>query len=477
MHPAVRKSLRVLLLLCLPLLGWLGWSAWEAAEVVTAYKAKVVCSGVFVSHRSLESLVSEDVSAFAWAGVDVNWSRKSASSSFFGLARREAVFRNGLGCTLLLGGRLFDPRAESDDAPDPSPARDASLPWPTGDDIEPAWASSGIDRDKLARAIHGAFVEPDGGPPRRTRAVVVLYGGDLVAERYAPGFSASTPLPGWSMTKSVIHALLGVLVAEGKLDPHSPPSVPEWSDPADPRHAITLDQLLGMSSGLEFDERYLPPSQATTMLFATADAGGYAASMSLESPPGSTWKYSSGTTNILSRMIRGIVGEGQYARFPRQALFDRIGMASAIIEPDPSGTFVGSSFMYATARDWARFGLLYLRDGVWEGERILPAGWVDLARTPTPLSSKGRYGAHFWLNAGDPPGSSNRIWPGLPADAFFASGFQGQTVLIIPSRDVVLVRLGLTEERSGFDLEPFADGVLQAIPPPKSPSPLDGENP
>ncbi len=483
----MRRTLKkALLLAAVGFLLWFGWSVWRAAGVVTAYKAKMVCSGVFVSHRSLESLVSEDVAAFSWAGVDVNWTRKSASSSFVGLVRREAVFRNGLGCTLELGPRLSDPRAEDDDGSDFSGPHSAGLPWPVGDEIEPTRDASGIDREKLARVIHEAFLEPDTGAPRRTRAVVVLYGGDLVAERYAPGFSASTPLPGWSMTKSVIHALLGVLVAEGRLDPNEPPPIPEWSDPSDPRHSITLDQLLRMSSGLEFEERYLPPSQATTMLFATTDAGAYAASMPLESPPGTQWKYSSGTTNILSRMLRDLVGEKRYARFPRQALFDPIGMASAILEPDPSGTFVGSSFMYATARDWARFGLLYLRDGVWEGRRILPPGWADQARTPSPLSSKGRYGAHFWLNAGDPPGSSNRIWPSLPADAFFASGFQGQTVLIIPSRDLVLVRLGLTEDRAAFDMESFAAGVLQALPTPPgveateptpNRSPSDGERP
>jgi hypothetical protein len=179
------------------------------------------------------------------------------------------------------------------------------------------------------------------------------------------------------MTKSVTNALVGILVGQGKLSVDEPAPVPEWSGPDDPRGAITLDQMLRMSSGLEFGEIYEDPrSDVCLMLFSVRDAAAYAADKPLETGPGGKWYYSSGTTNIISRIVRDSVGgtQADYFAFPRRALFDRIGMRSAIIEPDPSGTFVGSSYMYATARDWARFGLLYLQDGVWEGERILPEG-------------------------------------------------------------------------------------------------------
>ena len=195
---------------------------------------------------------------------------------------------------------------------------------------------------------------------------------------------------GWSMTKSVTNALIGILVKQGKLSLDQLAPVPEWSDPADPRHAITLDQLMRMSSGLEFSEDYADLTTGVTqMLYNTDDMGAYAAAAPLEAEPDGVWNYSSGTANIVSRIVRDTVGgsDEEYLTFPRRALFDPIGMTSAVMEPDASDTFVGSSYMYATARDWARFGLLFLQDGMWEGERILPEGWVDYSITPTPLSA------------------------------------------------------------------------------------------
>ncbi len=221
-----------------------------------------------------------------------------------------------------------------------------------------------------------------------------------------------------------------------------------------------------MSSGLEFSEDYADLTTGVTqMLYNTDDMGAYAAAAPLEAEPDGAWNYSSGTANIVSRIVRDTVGgsDQDYLMFPRRVLFDRIGMASAVMEPDASDTFVGSSYMYATGRDWARFGLLFLQDGMWDGERILPEGWVDYSTTPTPLSF-GEYGAHWWLNAGEPGQPETKEWPDLPADIYRASGHDGQSVTVIPSRDMVIVRLGVSRDDETWDLGEFLADILEAVP-------------
>jgi CubicO group peptidase (beta-lactamase class C family) len=265
------------------------------------------------------------------------------------------------------------------------------------------------------------------------------------------------------MTKSVVNALVGVLVKQGKVSLSDSVPIPEWKRASDPRRRITLEQLLHMTSGLQFDEDYGNPlSDVTTMLFGVPDAAAYAAAKPLEAEPGARWSYSSGTTNIIAYAIRQIVGDSDYLEFPRRALFDRLSMTSAVMETDASGTFVGSSFMYATARDWARFGLLYLHDGVWLGERILPEGWVAFTRAPAPATLDRQYGAHFWLRIPEEYrcGNGSRR---LPADAFHANGYEGQFVTVIPSRELVLVRLGLTRYPCAWDHQVFVDLVLRAF--------------
>jgi len=315
--------------------------------------------------------------------------------------------------------------------------------------------------ERLRPVIDRAFTEPDPERPRHTRAVVVIHDGRVVGERYANGFTNETPILGWSMTKTMINALVGILVKQGRLALDRPAPIPEWQDPRDPRHAITLDHLLRMSSGLEFDEStWNPVSDVTVMLLGRPDAGLYAARKSLAAPPGTVWQYSSGTTNIISRAIRAVLNDdAMYAEFPRRALFDRIGMSSALIETDASGAFIGSSFGYATARDWARLGLLYVNDGVWEGERILPEGWVAYTRTPAPADPLERYGAHVWLKVADNY-SGDAV---LPADAFHATGHAGQFVTMIPSAHLVVVRLGLARYPNAWDQTAFVRDVLNAL--------------
>ncbi|MEE8523376.1 MAG: serine hydrolase, partial [Thermoanaerobaculia bacterium] len=406
----------------------------RAVPVGTAYFAKVLCSEVFVSGRPPEDVLAIDLALdnpiVQGIEVDVDTERQRVSASLRGFFASTAVHREGLGCSLAIEVTPEELSSQTLAGTAPRPPR----PWPEDDEdaVEPA--APEIDVERLRQAVDGAFFEPDPDRPRRTRAIVVVHDGELVAERYAPGFDAEMPLTGWSMTKSVTNALVGILVEQGRLDVQAPAPVPEWQDDEDPRAAVTLDQLLWMSSGLDFDETYGDPgADVQQMLFRRPSAAAFAAAMPLRTPPGSEWSYSSGTSNIVSRIVRKTVeaaGE-DYWTFPRRALFEPLGMTSATLEPDASGTFVGSSFCFATARDWARFGLLYLGDGVWEGERILPPGWVEYSTTPTPRSN-GRYGAHFWLNA-DADGSERR-WPGLPADLYMMSGFEGQWVYVVPSK-------------------------------------------
>jgi hypothetical protein len=292
--------------------------------------------------------------------------------------------------------------------------------------------------------------------------VVVLWKGRIVSERYGQGITPDTPLAGWSLTKSVTNALVGILVGQGRLALHEPVRVPEWA--GDGRGRITVDQLLRMTSGLAFDERSGPVlSDVNRMLLLAPDAASYAAGKPLKHAPGTVWAYASGTTNVLSRLVRGAVGGSleDYWAFPRRELFDPMGMTSAVLEPDASGTFVGSSFAYATARDWGKVGLLYLRDGVWNGQRILPEGWVAYTVTPTPQAPEGRYGAHFWLY--HRPLSREDPRSGALPTAFYASGYEGQYVVVVPSRDLVVVRLGNTPDEAAWDVEAFVREVVAAL--------------
>ena len=308
------------------------------------------------------------------------------------------------------------------------------------------------------------FQDPDPGNPRRTRAILVVKDGQIIAERYGKGFDKDTRFQGWSMTKSVTEALLGILVKQGKLDIHVPTPVPEWQGADDPRKAITIDQLIHMSSGLEFNEDYGNLAYGVTqMLYNQSDMAFYAASKPLYAPPDTVWYYSSGTANILSRIIRDTFSGDitAYWAFPQEALFHRINVNSAILEPDASGTFVGSSYMYTTARDWARFGMLYLQDGIWNGARILPEGWVDYTRTPTPLSS-GEYGGMWWLNVGEPGKPETKDWPDLPDDIYYAEGHDGQDVGIFPSQNMIVVRLSVSRNGS-WDMAEFLADVMAAV--------------
>jgi len=415
-----------------------------AIHVGAGYAAKVTCSLAHLSRYErgvIDPYVAAEVAPLGPA-LDVSVTPEGAEASVLGgLLRARAVHRREIGCTLAPAGALLPDVADAVEALPPRPPRDPARPWPEGE------AAVAPPPPAVARAIARAFEEP--GPPRplrQTKAVVVARDGQLVAERYAPGVDPDALLLSWSMAKSVTMALVGALVLDGRLSLEAKAPVPEWRAAGDPRGAITLDQLLRQSSGLAFDETYGAVNDVSRMLFTAPDTGAFAAAFPLAARPDAVWSYSSGTSNIVARVVRDIFGGDLAAmmRFARERLFEPAGMASALFEPDASGTFIGSSFAFMTARDWARFGELFRRDGMWSGRRLLPEGWVDYATTPTPKAPLGRYGAHWWLNAGEPAEPERRAWPALPAETYAARGHSGQWVVVVPSARLVVVRLGLT---------------------------------
>ena len=336
--------------------------------------------------------------------------------------------------------------------------------WPDGERVDLGADTDGIDRPALDAALAAAFAEPDPAHPRNTRALVVVHRGRIVAERYAPGFDHSTPLNGWSMTKGAINALIGLRVKDGKLAITDRALLPEWRNADDLRRHISLDDLLRMSSGLAFDESYDDPlADVVEMLFVKDDMAGFAAAKKLLHPPGSYWDYSSGTSMIVSRILRdSFATEDDYLRYPSERLFGPLGMRSAAIGTDAAGTLVGASLLYASARDFARLGLLFLHDGVWNGQHILPPDWVVYSRGPSRALQDGSYGAHLWLRL---PEWANLGVPPMPEDAYYFLGYQEQIVAIVPSRDLVVVRLGLTHEGGDWDHARDLAPIVQAFSP------------
>lgn len=420
-------------------------------SIGAAYKSKTLCSGIFVARREASSILQRDLSADKFGilrhiKTTVDFNAGEVTASLLGI-RRKSRFTPGFGSTICYNH--FPACNTSAVSPSASPPRQEQ--------------EKAEYNPRLEGALEWAFSEPAATKVRRTRAVVVVHEGKIVAERYAAGFNMDTPLAGWSMTKGVMNALVGIMVRMGKTRLDAPIAAPEWLRPGDRRSRISLEHLLHMSSGLRFNEDYGHPLQdVTTMLFSVPDAAHFAAEKPLVAEPGTRLSYSSGSTNIISRNMRHVLGDEQYWSFPKRELFDRIGMTSAVMERDASGTFVGSSFMYATARDWSRFGQLYLQDGIWEGERILPEGWVEFSRRPAPLATENQYGAHFWLKIGQDFSSGDRDIE-LPEDTFHATGYEGQFLTIIPSRRLVIVRLGLTTQPGAWQHDRFVDLILNSL--------------
>lgn len=428
--------------------GWLVIAPPDLLKVGDGYAAKIVCSNVFVAGRDADAVLAQDVQApghplLRLVRISVDETRKTVTARMFGFAAPgHAIYREGLGCTNVTQGE-FAAFPGNRQLRRRAPQMDDGKPWPDGSGtaVNPAIQALLTD-SRLA------------GPGMR--AIVVVKDGRIVAENYGEGFSNATPLLGWSMTKSVTAALIGLRIRDGQMALDRTELLPQWRN--DPRSQIKLADLMAMQSGLQFNEDYGDVTDVTRMLYLEGDMASFSASKPLEAKPGERFSYSSGTSTILSRLWMETFNSAREAlTFPREALFRPLGMTSAVFEPDAHGTFVGSSYMYATARDWARFGLFLLQDGSWNGEQLLPPDFVGFMRTPTKASN-GRYGAgQVWTKHGADGG------PPLPDDAYWLQGHDGQTVMLVPSLGLAVVRLGLTPSRSGYDVRVLEAKIIEAV--------------
>ncbi|MEE1963425.1 serine hydrolase [Allomuricauda taeanensis] len=443
------KLLKRVLLLLVLIIGVVVYLNYPKLNIISGYAAKNVASGVYVAHRSAASMNQFDNKAplIELASTELDESKEAASSTVYGLMKRTAVYRDGLGAVLVNDD--YDP-TKLTIRPHRSKTMD-TIPYPYGqadplDTILPE-----VDMDLINKAVAMAFADPE---IQKTRTFLILYKGHLIAERYIDGFDKDTPILGWSMTKSVLATCFGILEHQGKLEMDWPAPIAEWKD--DERKNITLDHLLRMQSGLEWDEDYSTISDVTRMLFLDSDMTQAQKDKKAIAEPTEIWNYSSGTSNLLSGILRQQFRSHQeYLDFPYEALVDRIGMQSMVLEADIAGNYVGSSYAWASTRDWARFGQLYLNKGNWNGEQVFAPEWVDYITTPT-IHSNGTYGAHFWLNA-------EGKYPDVPKDLFSCNGYEGQHVFIIPSKDLVVVRTGLAEEPY-FDVNGVLSNIVKAVP-------------
>ncbi|MGQ3209809.1 MAG: serine hydrolase domain-containing protein [Shinella sp.] len=446
-------TLSVLALVLVVGASWLIVSPPALLSVGSGYAAKIVCSNVFVAGRDAQQVLAEDVQApghplLKLMRQDVDLSEKTVTVHLLGLfAPGYAVWHEGFGCSSAPDGDFRAARqAVSDVAIPRIPSGDPAVTWPDGEAVAPDERFSALLADS---ALTGPGM----------RAIVVVHDGRIIAEAYGKGFSATTPLLGWSMTKSVNAALIGRLMQVGALSPEMKGLFPEWR--RDARAEITLGDLLAMESGLAFNENYGEVTDVTRMLFLEPDMSRFVLSVPLEANPGESFNYSSGAAVLLSRIWMGVLGgRSQALSFPARALFMPLGMASAVMEVDETGIFVGSSYLYATARDWARFSLLLLNDGVWKGNRLLPDGFVSAMATPTKASNGTYSRMQTWLRG---PGPKTDAEHGLPADTFWLRGHDGQSATIIPSRKLAIIRLGLTPSKLGYQPQPLIKRILDLL--------------
>jgi len=406
----------------------------RALRVATGAVAHDLCAAAFVQQIDPDRVFAESLRPRAGleriAGLiryRVDRAAGLVDVSVSGVAHMRAAHQPGWGCLV-----LHEPVV----APPAFPAGPASPPPAP---IEPGAA-------RLAAALDRAFAEDGPGPPRRTKAIVVLRDGQVVAERYAPGYTAATPLPGFSLAKSLMNALIGAAVAQGRLDPAAPAPVPAWAN--DARRAITLEQLMRMTAGLALDETGSGFDPSNQMLYLARDMAGFAADAALADPPGTRWNYSSGMTQLAARILRDAVGGtgADMLAFAGSALFAPLGITGMTIEMDATGTPIGANYVFAPARDWARLGQLFLDDGMAGGRRLLPPGWVAWSTRPTLDSD---YGAGFWVNASGHAHARGRVRRGMPEDAFFGSGNLGQRLAILPGQRLVVARFGYATGEDG----------------------------
>jgi CubicO group peptidase (beta-lactamase class C family) len=448
-------------------------SRWEVPpgdplEHMTAGYAKVLCAALFITGRELAQAMDEDgffvaprEMRSAVAKVRVDRDERAVHLTLANGVTRTAKRFGDQGCIALPQGArsvFFRPVPVTSSLPD-----SATQPWPMGDRLSDAPLPPEIDAAKLAASIEAAFDPPE----RLTAAFVVAYKGRIIAERYQAGLDHTTPLPNWSMGKSLTATLMGQLVHQNVYDLWAPAPVEEWRRPGDPRAAIRIADLMRMSSGLRFvapqDPDFDPSRGYADHLYVytgAIDAYRWAATRPLQWPPNTVGRYRNSDPLVLNYLIKkAVLARGEdYLSYPQRRLFDKLGIRGMILETDPYGNFLLQGYELGPARDWLRLALLYLQDGVWNGERLLPPGWSDFVRTPAPAWSRPLYGAMFWLNR-------TGRWP-LPEDAYFMAGAGGQYAFIVPTHDLAVVRLGHYKgAQAGDDNLPRALALLlQAVP-------------
>lgn len=418
-------------------------------KIATGYATKYVCSATFISGLNDEIIKSDlDLTLVDKVKFTINYEEKYVEGTLFGIVQQRAWFKNtdeGCGCI------VNEDKIESKDLPKDLPTQtyveNDTIYWPQGDRLRDTVLKE-VDIERLRRIVAQTM-----DSNQAARAIVVTYKNFLLAEDYAKGIDRNTRLLGWSMTKTMSNALIGNLVKNEKINIDQPTGIPEWQN--DGRKEITINNLLQMSSGLDWEEDYGKISNVTTMLYLVPDMVSHALSSALRSKPGNEWVYSSGTTNIISRIIRSKWSTlEEYIAFPRDSLFNVIGMKSAVLETDKASNFVFSSYCWATARDWSRFGLLYLNNGDWFGKQVFTPEWTQYSITPAPASGE-QYGAQIWLNA------AGKEMPSAPLDAYYEDGFGGQRVLIIPSKNLVVVLL--SGQQKNFNFDHFIARVLECF--------------
>jgi CubicO group peptidase (beta-lactamase class C family) len=430
-----------------------------AIRVATGFVAATACANIFVSGFDPQTVFAETtdragIRRLRW-GLEFHLDRtgKTVDVSVAGLFGSRAAFHDGFGCVLRHGPN--EPYLLKSDID--------ALKTPKSPPLLPEIAGAAIvepSDPKLKAALDHAFEEPAAPPFRRTRAVVVVHDGAVIAERYADGLGVDTPLLGFSMTKSVVNALIGLLTQQGRISPSLPAPIPEWHGAADPRREIEVEHLLRMTTGLALDETNSGFDVSNQTVYLHDDMAGFAVKAAMVAPPGTRWAYSSPTTQLLARIIRDITGGPEQAlAFAWRELFNPLGMRQVTLQFDAAGTLQGSSSMLASARDWARFGLLYLNDGIIGGRRVLHEDWVDFSAAATLDTD---YGAGFWTNRSEHERAKARVRLGMPRDSYFASGDLGQRVVILPSQRLVIVRLGNSVDPTG-DIRGLARLVKEVI--------------
>ncbi|WP_315723503.1 MULTISPECIES: serine hydrolase [unclassified Bradyrhizobium] len=460
-----RFSVGLLVFAGLLVAGWLTYRPDRALRAATTAVAQMICAKTFVSGLDPHTVFAETMERpglrrlRAVMRYRIETDMRMVEASLLGLHATRATFHDGLGCVSPQGQKPpYVPHSDVGAlrAAGPAPALPDFAQPSAVEPTEPA----------LKAALDHAFEEPANPPFRRTKAVVVIKDGRLIAERYAPNIGVDTPLIGFSMTKTVTNALLGILTRQGKLSPSMPAPVAEWRDSGNGRHAITIEQLMRMTSGLALDETnsgFDPSSQ----MEIHRDMAAFAVHAPLIAPPGQRWAYSSASTQILARIVRDVAGGPEQAiELAWRELFNPLGMRSATLQYDGTGTLQGHANMLASARDWARLGLLYLGDGVAGKMRILPEGWVAMSATATLDTD---YGAGLWTNRSQHANALGRARAGIPADAFFAFGLLGQRLVIMPSQHMVVVRLGDSVDPDG-DIKGVARLVREVIAATESPA-------